>query len=561
MNLLGKTTVLQYLKAVWWPILALTLLFSFRWLFDSNMGVNTVNEANMLPFARQQLEPGWIPQDWYLNQPPGYRVPFIQVFGRLAIALGFLQASIVGRLLEYVALASGLVFLSRQLKLSTPLLILAMDLFLFVNTALFLDSSATDGAGSQGAVAREWMVGGIEPKALAYTFILYALGLMFTGRWLWMALLLGCATSFHTLVGGWAVVSVTGWLLLRRRSLLLSHGQRLGGMLLLYLIGSAFAIQPIVQQLTGKTPKGLFSASFTYVYLRTPHHLNPLSWHPLWWVKPLILLAVLGWSVWVLWQQARRSGETQSPEHQARLGLAEFALISLGAFVVGLIVAPLEQADKFLQYYPFRFGDLMLPLSTCLLLCCALEQTFTSDRARKRLLYGCILMVVLTCSLRFPETREDFLSLRKFPSKEQQISVEEKALYGWLYAKTPRDAVIVSSPADLAAFSWMTERATIAKFRLVPPTSAGIAEWLQRLTDLGGSIDPWADVQRTKDQRNDINDRLEQGYDQLTTEQAVALMDKYNANYIVTKLQHQLELPLLYFNEEYRIYAKSNAVR
>src|SRR4051812_12797307 len=40
------------------------------------MGERVWNEADVLPLARQAVDPSWVPHDWYLNQPPGYRAAF-----------------------------------------------------------------------------------------------------------------------------------------------------------------------------------------------------------------------------------------------------------------------------------------------------------------------------------------------------------------------------------------------------------------------------------------------------------------------------------------------------
>jgi hypothetical protein len=547
-------------KAIGLPILTLTAFFSLKWLFYENMGLGTINEANMLPFALQHVDLSWIPQDWYLNQPPGYRVLFITVFGRMVQSFGLLNTSILGRLLGYVLLASGLGFLSRRLKLSLPLLLLAIALFLYVNTGF------SGAAGEQGAAAHEWLIGGVEPKVPAYSLIFYAIGLMLTGKFLWMALFLGLATSFHTLVGGWAFLAAIGWLLLRRRDWLFGDVRRLGLMLAIYVAAGCLAIQPVLEQLSLPTSTGRFPASFTYVFLRTPHHLNPLSWQQNWWIKPVVLLLLLGLSVVLLRRQFKQSAgasvadqnNEQAQVYRYRIGLAEFTLVSLMSYGIGLIIAPFDQEGKILQYYLFRFGDLMLPLNTCLLLACVLEETVTAARSRKGLMITCIALLALVCCLQAPQFWKDARSIQEFPGKPQGVTAEEKDLCTWIRSHTPKEAIFVTSPVDLNSFSWLSERATIAKFRLVPPTGAGIAGWLERLTDLSGRVDPWAKIKRTKQNQTTLRDRMSAGYNKLTTAQMIALMQKYRATYAVMKQGRKLELPTVYSNTKYILYAQKN---
>lgn len=576
---------LAAVASLWLPVLLLVGLVSLRCLLAGNMG--QVNETNILPFTRQQANPNWLPQDWYLNQPPGYRVPFIAIFGRMADAWGFLPTSIIGRLLGYTGLSAGLVFLSRRIGLSLPLLLLSMILFLYVNTGL------SGASGAQGTVSREWLFGGIEPKIPAYTCILFALGLLLEGRIVLAGLLLGVATSFHTLVGGWAFLVAIAWLGLWRRDLLRNLGNVLK-MLALYAVGAVFSIRPVLQQLTTQTPEGRFSESFVYVFIRTPHHLNPLSWDGGWWLKPVTLLAIALGSAILLHRIAKQRRQLHTPHHRARMGLTAFLLCSLIPFAAGLLAAPFDTEGKFLQYYPFRFGDIMLPLNACLLGCCALEQAMSgrspvgspvgssselhselpngspvgllgelpnssTRQAAKRLRRMSLWIVAAVCAAQAVVFVQQAIALQDFPSRAQRIDRDGKELCEWIQKNTPRDAIFVTPPVELDNFHWLAERATIAKFKLVPPASVGIPEWIDRLTRLSGSVDPWVGIQRDRNNSLDIQRRMTQGYRNLTTEQAIALMQTYSAAYFLSKGLPKLDLPVLYQNEDYTLYAAPNA--
>ncbi|MFQ3635299.1 MAG: DUF6798 domain-containing protein [Cyanobacteriota bacterium] len=539
-------------QSLWLPVLLLVGLVSLRCLLAGNMG--QVNETNILPFARQQANPDWLPQDWYLNQPPGYRVPFIAIFGRMADAWGFLPTSIIGRLLGYTGLSAGLVFLSRRIGLSMPLLLLAMVLFLYVNTGL------SGASGAQGTVSREWLFGGIEPKIPAYTCILFAIGLLLEGRIGLAGLLLGVATSFHTLVGGWAFLSAVAWLLLWRRDLLRNWGKT-GKMLALYAVGAVFSIRPVLQQLTTQSSEGRFSESFVYVFIRTPHHLNPLSWDGGWWLKPVTLLAIALGSAYLLRSIAKQRRQLQTPTHRARMGLTAFLLCSLIPFAAGLLAAPFDTEGKFLQYYPFRFGDIMLPLNACLLGCCALEQAFgtgPAGQATQRLRRVSLWIVAAVCAAQAVVFGQQAIALQEFPSRAQRIDENGKELCAWIQQNTPRDAIFVTPPVELDNFHWLAERATIAKFKLVPPSSVGIPEWIDRLTQLSGDVDPWVDIRRDRNNSLDIQRRMTRGYQNLSTEQAIALMQTYNAAYFLSKGLPKLALPVMYQNEDYTLYAAPN---
>jgi multisubunit Na+/H+ antiporter MnhE subunit len=509
-----------------------TAFVSLKLLLHDNMG--EINEVDVLPRAKQFVDPNWIPDDWYLNQPPGYRWLFDLTIGRLIHTAGFLTASIAGRLWCYSVLSLGLVLIARSLGLKLPLLLLAIALLLY--TPL-----------SQGVIAHEWIFGGLEAKSVAYGFVLLAIWLLLRRRFRWMALLLGLATSFHVLVGGWTFLVAVAWLIVNRDRYLKSiwHLATLG---LIYLAASAFAIPAVLQQLLTPAPASLVPPSFIYVFLRLPHHLNPLSWPTGGFIKLLIYLMVLVVSIRILTQQ-----QTEEPSEcdQARIRLFEFTLLSLVPFTLGLAIAPFDSQGSLLQFYPFRLGDVMLPLATCLLLSCALQQR-AGIRRQLMLSLICTGLLSLACSIQAVTLQKQIGVLSQFP----EVDADFKALCDWVRTQTPADATVVSPPVQFVEFSWLAERPTIAKYKLLPQNKTAVLSWYERLSDLSGGPFPQPKQFRSRNRREAIEHTLTQGYRQLTTTKAVALMTNYNAPYLMTEVDHHLHLPIAYQNQRYRLYKK-----
>jgi hypothetical protein len=496
------------------------------------------NEVDVLPLARQRVaEPTWIPGDWYLNQPPGYRLLFEMLFGRLIEAWGFLATSIVGRLMCYGLVALGLVLIGRKLGLTLLPLLLAVELLLY----------------NQGVAASESLVGGLEAKSVAYSFVLLAIGLMLESRYCLMALMLGLATSFHVLVGGWTFLVVLGWLALRPRTGFKGN-RHLGWLVLIYLVAGAFAIKPVLDQLFTPIPPSSISPSFIYVFLRLPHHLNPLSWSSEVWLALAIYLLVLTLNMKMLWQW--RKSEELPGQYKARVELFEFTLISLVPFLLGLAFAPFDTQGSLLQFYPFRLGDVMLPLNTHLLLACTLQQGFAVAQTRRVLSLVCSGLLVLTCSIQAVDFQERFSALSQFP----EVDLEVKALYDWVRTQTPTNTTVVSPPVELVNFTWLAERPTIAKYKLLPQHKAGILSWYERLGDLSGGAFSQPGNIRTQKRRNAIEDALTKNYNHLTTVQADALMTKYRAAYFMTRTEHQLDLPIAYHSPHYVLYSKKTLI-
>lgn len=517
-----------YLPKITLEILVITAFLSLRFLLNENMS-NLNNEVDVLPLAKQYVFPKWISEDWYLNQPPGYRLIFQTIFGNLIGNFGFLATSIIGRLFCYTLVATGIVLIGRKLTLTLPSLLVVVGLFVYIRRY-------------QGIVAREWLVEGLETKAIAYGLVLLSLHFMLSGRYRPMMLMLGLATSFHVLVGGWTFFAVLGWLFLRDRKQITNLAY-LAKLLLIYAIASIFAIKPIVEQLFTPNPASEIAPSYIYVFFRLPHHLNPLSWNSQWWIIFFVYLLIFSISINVLKHQK---------ENRSYIDLAIFTGLTLIPFMTGLAIAPFDFQGKFLQYYPFRLGDIMLPLNTCLLFVCALQQTFTNQK--KIYLCLCLILISIACSFQGVKFQQELFELSQFPSGEQKVDPEWKTLCHWVRDRTPDNTNFISPPIDLESFTWLAERPTVAQYKLFPQNKGRILAWYERITDLSGNGNLLSNRNPRRSKKKEIEDLLTNGYNHLTTPQVKALMIKYKANYLVTHLGHSLELPVAYRNSRYIIY-------
>jgi hypothetical protein len=166
-----------------------------------------------------------------------------------------------------------------------------------------------------------------------------------------------------------------------------------------------------------------------------------------------------------------------------------------------------------------------------------------------------MILLIAVCCIQAAFLPSQLAILRQFPSTNSGL----KALYHWVRTQTPRNTTVVTSPTEFVDFTWIAERPTIAKYKMLPQTKTGILEWYDRLADLNGGSFPRPQPARTKDNRNLIRDTFTEGYLRLSTEQAAALMQKYSAAYFMTRTKHVLQLPVAYQNSRYTLYSQSAA--
>jgi len=534
----------------WGQWLVVLLFISAEFTLNRNMGFN--NEVDVLPLARQFADPTWIPQDWYLNQPTGYRFLFAGVVGWMTMAWGFLAASIVGRLGCYALMAAGLVGMGRSLGLRLPFLLLAIACFLHSGLSPFVSSA------EQGMAAKEWIVGSLEAKSVAYGLVLLAIASLLRGHERRTAALLGVATSFHVLVGGWAFLSGLGaWLWQHRQPWKARPHPLL--LLSLYVGCAATAIPAVVSQLltpTTATADG-FSPSFIYVFLRLPHHLNPLSWGVDKWLRIAIFIGLFGLARWRLHRQCSLLSSGQNLACQR---LSVWVSCSLVPFALGLMAMFFDTQGRVLQYYPFRLGDVMLPLGTVFLWAVLIQQALDAHppawwRPVSRGLLA--LGVVIPTALLIWNGSQ----LAHFPDKQQAADGEWRQVCEWVRQNTPAEAIVVTPPADVTVVNlpWMTQRGIVANYKFLPQTGPEIVAWYARLNDLsGGNLDTLAEdpngLRRSSNTRRRIQERLQDGFFDLDTDAAIALMSRYHATYFLTEPEHSLALAIAYTSPNYRLY-------
>ncbi len=488
-------------------------------LFRGNV---TGNELTKLIEAKAYANPDWIPGLFPAGAEAGRRQWLFQaLIGPLLRGPhGFLAASLVGRLAAYLALAGGLAAVARALGLSpawTALLVIAMDRW-------------------PSMIAGEWVIGGVEPKVFSYGLVLLALAPAVRGQRPGpaVAAVLGLATSMHVLVGLYGTLAVA--------AAFAAHGRmawpgtrRLVLSAVLFFLTAALAIRPIVAHLQGigdgAGEPGGPPGSYLYAYLRVPHHVVPATWPLSHWAWPVACLILL-----VAAARELRLSSARGPAN-AMLG---FAAGALGPFIAGLAIAPFDAEGRWLQYYPFRFADAMVPFAAFALTARALDAALKSARVSRAIAVAAVLALV-------PAAIHGAYSLRSFPGPAQGVRPEWRAVCEWARAQTPPDALFVVPPVGSESFPWLARRRSFATFKQVWP-SGGLPEWHRRLSALADWSGPWPCGGWA------AAAWLAERYDRLDRPRLTALAHQYRATHIIRSACRPLDWPPVYTNAEFGVW-------
>lgn len=406
------------------------------------------NEVDVLPVARQAVESDWLPGDWYLNLDIGYRGLFNALAGPLVSGLGFVEGAIVGRLLVYLLMAGALLAFFRAFRISFAPGVLMLLVFL----------------NNQTIVAGEWMLGGLETKAVAWPFVILAVAALARRRWLRFFAFSGAALSFHILVGSYALLC-GAVALVAERSTRREWRPILGNSWILPVTGG-WGLYAMGAQVFGggPAPPGGWA---DYVLMRVPHHVHPGAWSGSGWMIELaVALAILI----VVWRRSR---------NPAIALLARYGLAALGLFAAGLILW-LAGAVELLRFYWFRFGDAMIPFIVAMLIAYGaglLYRRFVKSgtgrlmgRTAALLAMGVVVTVYAIRTGKGIDRMDD----------RPWAPVPYGTLLDRIERETPADALFLISPT-MQEFYVRAERRTFVSFKHSPQSAADVVEWRQRL--------------------------------------------------------------------------------
>lgn len=430
------------------------------------------NEPHYLGKAKHYWNPDWCSRDFFLQSADAHQV-FYWSFGWLSRYLTLPQLAWCGRILIWLLLAWAWTRISRALlganangpggsegvQLSGALVsVLSAALF-----AMLLDRCH---------MAGEWVIGGVEAKGFAYVFVFFALEAILLGRWPRVWLLLGAATAFHVLVGGWAAVAAfVAWLCCGKDRLSLTQ------MLSWMLLGGLIALPGLwaAMKLTWGVPGEIVSeANRIYVFDRIPHHLLIHTFGtPLIVRHALLIVAFLALSY------------SDRADARARR-LNAFVLTAIALTIVGVLItfATWDHPDiaaTLLRYYWFRLGDVMVPVGVALLF---VRRIAYWQPLRPRWSSALAAGAALLVAAHFGELLFRRTISPEPPGDAAMVAPDEwRATCRWAAQNTPVDALFIV-PRLATTFRWYAGRAEVVARKDVPQDAVGIVEWNRRLRDI-----------------------------------------------------------------------------
>lgn len=467
-------------KGVWCWIFCEVLLIVLVFFLHSGGIPPDRNETHYLAKAKHYWNPEWCHNDLFLQSSDAHLV-FNWTFGWITRYVSLPAAAWIGRFQIWCLFALAWQRLSNVLVPRPLFSVLSAAIFVVV-----LDRSH---------LAGEWVIGGVEAKGFAYTFLVAGLWALVSERWRLLWVFLGMAAAFHILVGGWAMIAALGaWVCCGRhtapflsliRPLSLAAGCALCGLL------------PALS-LNGGTDEAVTrAANRIYVFGRLDHHL---LFHQFDWT--FILRHTLAWLVLGLCYRSLKSDPAQ--QRLRRFATGAFAIACCGALIDQTIIAAAWLTGSFSQYmadlqasllrfYWFRLSDATLPLALSLALGGLLLKYGLRYPSRSQ--WGLVVLILTTLAgltetyLRRHQDMRPAAELQMRPVSDGNTQNAHRRYHDWVRtcqwigSNTPQDAIFLT-PRHQQTFRWFANRAEAVNWKDVPQNAPALLEWWQRIQTL-----------------------------------------------------------------------------
>ncbi|MEI8372899.1 MAG: DUF6798 domain-containing protein [Planctomycetota bacterium] len=515
-----------------------------------------VNEPYYLGKAIHYWNPQWASSDWFLHTADAHAVFYYSV-GWLALILKPTAFAWTVRLLTWSLLAWSWQRFSRAVVPKAWASILTATLFIFLL--------------QHYNMAGEWVVGGAEAKGFSFVLVFLALEALVEGYWNRMWLLLGAASAFHILVGGWAAIAAgTVWMLRSGNSPTASGAAQrqfcikdCALSLVAPLIAFVLALPglvPVLLMNRGVEPDVAAQAYQIYVFERFSHHLDPAKFWADGFVLPFLLLVGLWLLLW--------PSVSDSPGAKRLWG---FTAVAVAIALIGVAISLLSiynraMAAGWMRFYWYRLADVTVPMALSLLsvrwflqrkmrfamatviavaafhaVDCIVLKLYSDPPFAERQIDG---MAWMSASLWATGQAKEPMFPRQPRADKLRNHSDWLDVCRWVSdpEHTPPDARFLI-PRMAFTFKWYAGRGEVVNWKETPQDAANLVAWWNRIQDVYSTGNPPG---------------LDKFYLSLAdagVPKLLGLAKRYDADYLVTQVSiPMLPLPVEYKNESFAVY-------
>ena len=412
-------------------------------------------EEHYLSFAKQWINPDWIPNSFVYSEYAGSRLIFQCLVGNILQVASFEWTTLICRFLNFALFAHALSLLFKLFRFNHLTVWLGLQLYLIITQSFF--SSA-------------WMLISFEPKTIAYALCIYGIYYYLGRRYILGFIFLGIAAYFHILVGCWLALYLCIHTFLFRKEFKIAVKS---GLIFSVIIAPLvyYFLQGMSSEMLA-TELGI-SANQIYAYYRLPHHIGIFKTIPYFQETHFVGVISMICSMLTLLLIGPHLKDTFNT-------ITEISLI-IGSIVLSYIFVAFidhtycsNSGNFLLKSYPFR-GNVWIKFFFLLILS-SLIMGLASRMVHNKFAARIIIIVLLASTM-----IQCINNIKR--SLRQSGSEERKNMLIYIRNEFPPSMVFSTiglDEKDRYSLGRLLEREPFVEFKFVPAGTSKIYEWYRR---------------------------------------------------------------------------------
>ncbi len=426
-------------------------------------------EEQYFAFAKQYMDPSWMPNSFALNHSAGGNLAFQVIVGFLLKYFTFEQMAAIGRTFVFLMYAFPLGCIFRKLRISNIEIVFLLQVLFFSRQAFY---------------AAEWIFSSFEEKTVAYIFVFWSIYFLLKDKPLICFVFTALATYFHFLVGGWMFAFVALYFLVQKKQIL---------RVILNEAVYAVLIAPLVIYLykvyiAGNEPliNGV-NTNAVYAFWRLRHHIGIFHSASYFFTYPFggVMATMIFMAICVFHFRKLKIPWLRE--------LNTLNIIILSQQLIFIIVAIFDRNGTLMKTYPFRSNSLSIFLFY--IECILVIRYYSANK-----LYASIRLKFAQWPYRykkrlFSNTMNSILLFASIPlftlalihmvrnANNYSVDADQDMVHLMKYVKdnTPGSSVFLLLDDDKPySFIRRTERERFVVIKFTPTTSTSIYEWYKR---------------------------------------------------------------------------------
>ncbi|NOZ01794.1 MAG: hypothetical protein GXP54_07885 [Deltaproteobacteria bacterium] len=488
--------------------LNLAILFGLVCIYFALPVPGLTEEHYFIPLIRE-LNHDFLKNDWTFSTTFPDRWTFDAIFALPAALLPLPVLGWSGRILCWMLILTALYRLGSRLKVPTPLVTMAVLLWIVFGQSLF---------------GGEMMLGMFEAKSLAYGLLLHGIIEIIDQRWNRAAILWGLTVTIHPAIGMVAMAAMA--------AAMFALGLFKREMARPAIFGLLVAAPGLVQALLMMAASGPASnADWQFVgatFMKL--HFDPTEF-----TRGQVLVTIMAFAFILVWARRNRS-------NSALALVATFLAFLFVPVIVGFLAFFIGEY-RVMVITPFR----LFPVFALLLFFMSVASAVASPAGRRPGPWLSAFLVVTL--LGFPSM---FRAFRTHRSNLEHVWARRdddmSRSFDWINDHVPKGAVGIMPPwRGDAAFR--ARRAEVVQWAM--PRYDHLSEWRKRAEALMGGVPRWVIDRRVRD-TGVVWKIMKDRYYSLRPLEVLSIARKYGASFFVTDRDYPF--PLMFRQGKGRVY-------